>query len=90
MTTGLAGELPAAAKHYEPAYVYKGPRSKYWRCQSLIDVDVKNDGAVRQFKTRERAQKRCDELNAGFAKHRVWLRLQPNAIDDPSDQISQT
>ncbi|WP_432592764.1 hypothetical protein [Stenotrophomonas maltophilia] len=66
MGIGIGGGLPRAAKLYEPAYVYKGPRSKYWRCQSHIDVDVKNDGSARQFKTKERAQKRCDELNAGI------------------------
>jgi len=64
MGSGVGGGLPRAFKIYSPAYVYKGPRSKYWRCESAIDVDIKYDGKARQFKTRERAQKRCDELNA--------------------------
>ncbi|XQA74649.1 hypothetical protein ACM9XA_03670 [Xanthomonas sacchari] len=62
MSIGIASPLPSTARRYEVKAVYRNNRT-YFRCESDVDVDICNDGGVRKFKTRERAQKRCDELN---------------------------
>ncbi len=67
MGIGIGGGFPRGFKHYEPKAVYRNRRT-YFRCESHLDVDVRNDGGVRKFKTLERAQKRCDELNNAIAQ----------------------
>jgi len=63
MGQGIAGGIPASAKIFAPVPHYRNRRT-FFTCESSCEVDTRKNGRPREFSTINRAQNRCDVLNA--------------------------
>lgn len=70
MGQGIGGGLPAYAYQFEPKARYRNRRT-YFTCESHVEVDTRKNGRPREFSTINRAQNRCDVLNAMAAERKA-------------------